>query len=303
MFNYSPQQIVLSKKKLTKTKFFFGRILFSFFLFSSIPEKHFCEQIPFLLVLSIFDLSFENSSVFLKMNLSRKKHFCGFLSSNCSSILFSSLLVFKPSRFAFTSFFISCFVWSFYFLDLLLLVLIFLYLHFFDFFEQQVPFFLNQKTLQIITFHMHALPPFVLFCSYICSSVVIFFVVFSRFDHMCFPFPSFVFSVHNLFWKQVYVTSTNSKKQTCLSISFFVVHFWSYLFLHVCPSFFDRFFFFLFYSHLFLNIFLFGSRCWICFSSVAPILCISFFEDSVFGLIIVFSPLFKNPPVTYSPFF
>ena len=41
-------------------------------------------------------------------------------------------------------------------------------------------------------------------CSLICSSVVSFFLfVFYRFYHICFPFPSFVFSVHNLSQRQV----------------------------------------------------------------------------------------------------
>ena len=151
-----------------KIKFLlFGRIFLFFFLFSSIQEKHFCEQTPVLLVFSLcISLSlFENSSVFLKW-ISR--NFCVFLHSSFSQPFFVTF-TWSPSS------------WT-----------LFLYLHFFHFFEQQFP--LCIKKLFNLSLFTCIRSLFMSFCSYICSSVVSFSLfVFSRFLYILFPFSFFCF--------------------------------------------------------------------------------------------------------------
>ena len=62
MFYYSPSHIFQKKKFLL-----FGRIFLFFFLFSSIEEKHFCEQTPVLLVFFALYLSlFEKTLQYFK---------------------------------------------------------------------------------------------------------------------------------------------------------------------------------------------------------------------------------------------
>ena len=130
---YHPPSHIFQKKK-TKIKFFFGRIfLFSFFY--SLPfkksifaNKHLFYQFYRLVSLS---LSQKNSSVFWKWIS---------LDFLCFSWLkfFSSFFrhfFFCSSRFAFTSFFISFYVWSLIFLiSLLFLNSVFLNSNF-SFFE------------------------------------------------------------------------------------------------------------------------------------------------------------------------
>ena len=121
-----------------------------------------------------------------------------------------------------------------------------------------------------------------------------FLFVFSRFYHMCFPFPSFVFSVHNLSERKVYGTVANLS----ISLSLFCwALVWHFL-VFACLSLF-RNFLFLIYSHLFLNICLFCSRSWMFLPLLLPFY-VSLFFLTLFGLIIVFS-LFS--PVTYFLFF
>ena len=111
-------------------------------------------------------------------------------------------------------------------------------------------FFLQKKNFSNIHFYMHGLPLDVLLeLTHICSSVVP-----SRFYHLCFPFPSFVFSVHNLFFKTSLWNICKSKK-TCLFISFLLGTF-SCVFVFACLSFF-RFSFFCFIFMCFLKHFSF----------------------------------------------
>ena len=116
---------------------------------------------------------------------------------------------------------------------------------------------------------------------------------------MCFPFPSFVFSVHNLSERQICGTVANLKKNLFVYFPFCWSFFHIYLSLHV--FFFFEISFFLFYSHVFLNILLFKFSFLIVFSSVTPFLCISF----SWRLCLVWSSFFFSffSPFTYSPFF
>ena len=134
-----------------------------------------------------------------------------------------------------------------------------------------------------------------------CSSVVSFLnFVFSRFDHMCFLFPSWAFSVHNLFFfreKKVCETSANLTKKFVNLFPFFLLGNFSQLFLHVCPSF-DRFFPCLICSHLFLNILLFEFSFMNVFPLLLPFCLFLFFLKTLFGIV-----FFSFSTVTYSPCF
>ena len=258
LFYYSPSHI-FQKKKI---KFLlFGRIFLFFFLFSSIQEKHFCEQTPVLLVFFALYLSLSLKKLFriFKMNLSE------FL---CFSLLkfFSTFFrhfYFCSSRFPFTSFFISFYVWIFlisFFLNSVSLPSLS------SFFWTTISL-VYQKTLQLSLFTcMRSLC--MSLCSYICSSVVSFSLfVFSRFLYICFPFPSFV-SLSTTSLKDKLKELLQIWKKTCLSIYLFVGHFFQiYLSLHKalwrtrlhiqwdmwCPSFLLYFLFFVtsFLKHIF----------------------------------------------------
>ena len=185
LFYYSPSHIFHSKK----IKFLlFGRIFLFFFLFSSIQEKHFCEQTPVLLVFRFVSLSLWKLFRIFKKNL--------------SEFLCFSLLKF------FSTFFRHFYLISFFLNSVSLPSL--------SSFSWTTISLVYQKTLQLSLFTcMRYLC--MSFCSYICSSVVSFSLfVFSRFLYICFPFPSFVFSVNNLSERQVEGTVANLKKHVCL---------------------------------------------------------------------------------------
>ena len=86
-----------SPKNLTKQFFLFGRIfLFSFFLFSSICEKHCCEQIPFKLFI-FWSFLWKELFCILKMNFSSLlTFFSSFFVTFCSC---SSRFAFSPLHF------------------------------------------------------------------------------------------------------------------------------------------------------------------------------------------------------------
>ena len=192
-----------------------------------------------------------------------------------------SLLVFVHHVPISPHFFISFFVWSF----------IFLIYQFFWTISHSFCFKKNSSTYSFFPCMRYL---FMSFCSYICSSVVSFSSLryFLVSNHICFPFPSFVSSVHNLSQRQVCGTSC---KKTCLSISLFVVHF-SYLFVLAC-LFFSIFCFILmcFWTFFFLS-----SRSWMFFPLSLPFLCISSpSEDPVWfdhPFSFLFSLLLHNSP-------
>ena len=184
LFYYSPSHIFQKKKFLL-----FGRIFLFFFLFSSIQEKHICEQTPVLLVFFALYLSlWKNSSVFLKW-ISR--NFCVFPYSNFSQPFFVTSC-FCSSRFAFTSFFISFPVWPSIFLISLLLEL--------GFFEQQFHFW-KKKTLQFIFFYTHAFPLYVLLLMHLFICCLFFSLRFFSFLIHLFPFSFFCFLCQKPLWK------------------------------------------------------------------------------------------------------
>ena len=222
--NCSPSQIFL-QKNLTKQFFLFGRIfLFSFFLFSSICEKHCCEQIPFKL--------------FIFWSFLWKELFC-ILKMNFSSLLtfFSSFFVtfcFCSSRFAFSP------------------------LHF---------------PLRLIFY-------FLSFCSHICSSAVSFFLfVFSRFSHICFPFPSFVCSVHNLS-EEKFMELLRIWKNVCLFPYPFLLG-TCFTFICLCMFVFvSKFHFFWYILICFWTFVFFCSRSWMFLPLLLPFY-VSLFWDTV----------------------
>ena len=261
------------KKK--KLKFLlFGRIFLFIFLFSSVQEKHFCEQTPVLLVFIALYLSLSLKKLFriFKMNLSFDL-FCVLLSYKFFFRPFLITSCFCSSRFEFTSCFISFFVWPFIFLIAI-------------FFDTISPSFVSQN-IQLIPFWMHALPLYVL-------------LLMDLFICCLFFFSSFflVSNTFNLSERQVDGTVANLKK-TCLSISLFV--FFQIYFVFACLFVFFRNFFFSFYSHVFLNILLLSSRSWMFFPQSLPVMYLIFLK-TLFGLIIVFL-FFSSSPFTYSPFF
>ena len=214
-----------SKKKI---KFLlFGRIFLFFFLFSSIQEKHFCEQTPVLLVFIALYLSlWKNSSVFLKWI----SFDFFFLTSFFRPFFLTSC--FCSSRFAFTSFFISFSVWPFIFL---------------------ISFFLNsvfwtaisllKKIFNLSFFYTHAFFLYVLLLIHLFICCLFFSLRFFSFLIHLFPFP-FVFSVHNLSERQVYGTVAKQKKLVCL-FTFLVGTFFIFICLCMFVCFFRFFPFFL----------------------------------------------------------
>ena len=116
---------------------------------------------------------------------------------------------------------------------------------------------------------------------------------------MCFPFPSFVFSVHNLSERQICGTVANLNKLVCL-FPFLLVIF-SYLFVFACFFFFSKFLFFCFILMCFWTFFFLSSRSWLFFPLSLPFYVSLFHEDSVW-FDHRFSFLFFSP-FTYSPFF
>ena len=158
-------------------------------------------------------------------------------------ILFFVTFCFCSSRFAFTSFFHFLLCLICFFLDLLLFFLnsFFSTSTFFDFFEQQVPFFWNQKTLQIITFCMHALPLYVLF---LLMDLFICCLFFSSCFLVSITFVSLfllLFSVHITSFENKFMELPQiQKKLVCLSLfcwAVFHIYFCMFVLL------FDRFFF------------------------------------------------------------
>ena len=189
-----------------KIKFLlFGRIFLFFFLFSSIQEKHFCEQTPVLLVFRFVSLSlFEDSSVFLK-RISR--NFCVLLYSSFSQPFFVTF-TWSPSS------------WT-----------LFLYLHFLHFLEQQSPLCIKK----LFNFHFsHACVTSV--CPFAHTFVHLLYLFLSSFFLVSYTFVSLFLLLFSLS-----ITSLKDKlkellqiwKKTCLSIYLFVGHFFQiYLSLH-----------------------------------------------------------------------
>ena len=172
----------------------FPRKIFLFlFPFSSIEEKHFCEQLHPFIVFSVFE----------KKNL--KNNFRIFCEKN--SHPFFITFCFCSSRFAFTSVFHFRFFLIFgFFLISFFLNSFFIYFTFFSFLWTTIsPSCCIKKVFKNFLLTCMGYLFMSSLCSSICSSIVP-----SRFYHLCFPFPSFVFSVHNLFPKQVCGTSEGS---------------------------------------------------------------------------------------------
>ena len=177
------------------------------------------------------------------MDLSRNKtFFVFFFLTSFSSVLFSSRLVFVHHVSLSPLFhFLLCLIFDF-------LDLSFSWTRFFFWTTISL---LNKKKLFNLSFFTRmrsALCPLLIHL-FICC--LFFSLRFFRFDHMCFPFP-FVFSVHNLSERQVYGTVANLKN-TCLSISLFVGHFFIFICLcmFVCFFFFSKFLFFVLFSCVF----------------------------------------------------
>ena len=243
MFKCSPSQIFLQKKNLTKTVFFFsGGSSFSHF-FYSLPFAKSIVANKYLLnyLFFSFDLSYEkNSSVFWKwisLLYSRFSH------------LFSSLFVFVH-HVSLSPFFSFPFMF-----DLI------------SSFGQHFHLpFVSKKLFNLSLFHACV------------TSVCLFFLfVFSRFSHICFPFP-FVFSVQTSLKKSLWNCCESEKMFVCFPIPFC----WalvSHSFVFACLSLF-RNFTFLIYSNLFLNNCLFCSRSWMFLPLLLPFY-VSLFWDSV----------------------
>ena len=146
---------------------------------------------------------------------------------------------FCSSRFVFTSVFRIRFCLIFCFLDLLLHELIFLLLHFLQFFlwTTITLLFCIKKTFQKFPSYMHALPLHVLLVLthlFICclSSLFLFSITFVFLFLLLFSLSKTFFS------KQVYGNSANLKKKLVCSFPLFRwARFHMYLSLHVCPSF------------------------------------------------------------------
>ena len=213
-----------SPKKSGKNSFSFRENL-PFLIFSILfhLRKALLRTNTFKIIFSLFDLSYEkNSSVFWKWI---SLFFCFSLITFFSSFFRHFLFLFITFRFQL--FFISFYVWSVIFLVS-------------RFFEQQFHLpFVSKKNSSTYPFFMHALPLYVplLIDLFICC---LFFSlrVFPFLTHVCFPFPSFVFSVHNFSERKVYGTAANLKKCLSVSLSLFVGHlFHIYLSLHVCLCF------------------------------------------------------------------
>ena len=215
---------------------------------------------------------------------------CVFAFMSCSCILFI-ILCFCSSRFAFASFSFVFFLFDLLFFDLLLLELIFLYFHFLEFFWTTISLWYKEKLFNLSLFTCMC-RLFMSLCSSIFSPVVSFF-------SSCFPVSiTCVFLFLLLFClsttsekKKVCGTSANKKKNNCFVTFPFccaLVHI--YLFFHVC-LFLKICSLLLYYSHVFLNIFLFLFS----FSNVFPLLLplnVFLFLKTLFCLIILFSSPF-----------
>ena len=156
---------------------------------------------------------------------------------------------------------------------------------------------IKKKTLQLIPFHMHALPLYVLLLIHLFICCLFFSLrVFSFLTHL-FAFPCFVFSVNNLSARKVYGTVA-SLKNVCVFP--FLLGTCFTLVVFACLSLF-RNFTFLIYSNLFLNICLFCSRSWMFLPLLLP-----FYVSLFLRLCLVWSSFFSPflfSPVTYFPFF
>ena len=192
-----------------------------------------------------------------------------FFTSFSSVPFFSSLLVFVYHVSYSPLFFIPSFVWPFYFLDLLLLELIFLW--------TTISLLYQKKTLQLFTFYMHALPLYVL---------LLFIDLF-----ICCLFFLFLLS---LSLRNTYLTLLHFQKLLCF------LNIFTNLYVFACSSFLSVFFFSIFlfcvYSLVILDILLFCSLSW---TSVFPMflfllsfLNAFFFLKILFDLIILFLPFF-----------
>ena len=203
--------LLLSFAHFSKKKFLlFGRIFLFFFLFSSIQEKHFCEQTPVLLVFFALYLSLSLKKLFriFKMNL--------------SEFLCFSLLRFFSTFFRHFFFVHHVSVSPFFHFLFCLISFIFLISFFLNsvslpslssFFEQQFPLCIKKKNSSTYHFSHACVPSLCPFADTFVHLLSLFFLfVFFRFSHMCFPFP-FVFSVNNLSERQVEGTVANLKKK------------------------------------------------------------------------------------------
>ena len=301
---YSPCCCSCNRQKIMVKKSCFTILLRTFFKKKKTKIKFFLKDLPFLFCSILFhsrkaflrtntcfirfiaeylSLSYKNSSVFWKwisldfLWFSWLKFFHPFFVTFC----------FCSSRFAFTSFFISFYVWSLIFFISLLLEL--------SFFEQQFPLPFVKK---LFNFSFISCMRYLCMtiCSWICSSVVSFSLfVFYRFYHICFPFP-FVFSLHNLSERKVCGTVAKQKKLVCL-IPFLLVTFFIFICLYM---FFSAISFLCFILMCFWTFFFLSSRSWMSFPLSLPFLCVSFSEDPVW-FDHPFSFLFSFSPFTYSP--
>ena len=246
VFHCSPSQKFLTKRNLTKQSFFFWKDFSRFFC--SLPFQK-----------SIFANNYLSHIIFV--------YFWSFFVVFFHRIFLSSFFHFLFCLILFV-FLISSFLNSFFSTSLW-------------FFWTTSSFLLNQKLSKLsmrylcMSFFAHT---FVHLLS-------LFFVVFSRFDHMCFPVPS-VFSVHDLLWKTSLWNFHKFKKNLFVYFFFCWAPFHINV-LHVCPSFFRSIFPFWFILICFWTCFFFVLVLE-CFSSVASIFHVSLFLRTLFGLIIVF---------------
>ena len=211
------------QKNLAKTVFSFRENLPCLF-FDSLPlkksifaNKHLFYQFHRFVSLSLL----KNSSIFSKW-------------ISFDFLCFSFLQVFLPSFFHHFLFLFITFRFHLFFHFLLCLIFDFLHLpsSWTQFFWTAIS--LLKKNSSTYPFFMHALPLYdhLLIDLFICC---LFFSlrVFPFLTHVCFPFPSFVFSVHNFSERKVYGTAANLKKCLSVSLSLFVGHlFHIYLSLH-----------------------------------------------------------------------
>ena len=252
------------KKNLTKTSFFlFGRIfVFSYFLFSSIQEKHFYEQNTcFIRFIAEYLSLLQKLFRIFKMNLFR--YFCDFLDSSFFILFRHFLFLFITFRIhlLFHFLFYFLFVWPFYFLDPLLL----------GFFWTTISL-LNKKTLQFIFFLHACVQLYVLLLIHLFICCLFFSLRFFSFLIHLFPFSLSSMSI----------TSLKDKFMELLQKNLFVYFPFhcalvSYLFLslHVC-LFFSKFLFFRFILMCFWTFFFLSSRSWLFFPLSLPFLCVSF---------------------------
>ena len=235
MFYYSPSHIF--QKKKTKIKFFLKDLPFLFCSILFHSRKAFLRTNTCFIrfIAEYLSLSYKNSSVFWKWISLDFLWF--FLTQVFSSFFRHFLFLFITFRFHLFFHFLLCLIFDFssspFFLNSVFL-------------NSNFPSFWKKKLFNFSFIScMRYLCMF--FCSWICSSVVFFFLfVFSRFYHICFPFP-FVFSLHNLSQRQVCGTVAKQKKLVCL-IPFLLVTFFTFFCLYM---FFPQFPFFVLFSCVF----------------------------------------------------